>query len=116
MEASAVRELAKEDYSWEALRKASDNWLEPVIVRGMFADTAAVKTWPTSASGAEESEELSNGLASLSKFDVSVVQNSTVGKDHWINCGGVSRSLLLNICYMQDTLKMMITRSNSYAK
>lgn len=104
MEASAVRELAKEDYSWEALRKASDNWLEPVIVRGMFSDTAAVKTWPTSASGAEGSEELSNGLASLSKFDVSVVQNSTVGKDHWINCGGVGRSLLLTICYMRDNL------------
>jgi len=73
---SAVRELAKEDYSYEALRIASDNWMEPVIVRGLFSDVAAVNNWP-----------LPGGLNALDPFSVSVVQNSTRGKDHWINCG-----------------------------
>ena len=76
---TAVRELAKEDYSWEALREASENWREPVIVRGLFSDVAAVSKWPLAGS---------SGLAPLAGFNVSVVQNSTMGKDHWINCGG----------------------------
>lgn len=70
-----VRELALADYSWEALRAASDNFREPVVVRGLFADSAAVKTWGES------------GLAVLDSFNVTVVPNSTIGKDHFINCG-----------------------------
>jgi len=74
---SPVRELAKENYSWEALRIASDNFMEPVIVRGLFSGSAAVETWPEPGT-----------LDALKDFKVSVVQNSTRGKDHWINCGG----------------------------
>jgi hypothetical protein len=89
-----VRELAKEDYSWEALRDASDNWREPVIVRGMFSDTEAVAKWPASSVAASmagvtgNGVDIDGGLSSLAHFNVSVVQNSTMGKDHWINCGG----------------------------
>mmetsp|Transcript_10911 Transcript_10911/g.14189 ORF Transcript_10911/g.14189 Transcript_10911/m.14189 type:complete len:383 (-) Transcript_10911:251-1399(-) len=77
IEPTQVRELAKEDYSYENLRIASDNWMEPVIVRGLYADSPAVTDW-----------KKPGGLEPLSDFDVSVVQNSTRGKDHWINCGG----------------------------
>jgi hypothetical protein len=51
--------------------------MEPVVVRGLFADAPAVHKW-----------DQPGGLDSLSEFKVSVVQNSTRGKDHWINCGG----------------------------
>jgi hypothetical protein len=77
VEPTAVRELAKEDFSYENLRIASDDWMEPVIVRGLFSDSKAVNDW-----------KKPGGLDSLSDFKVSVVQNSTRGKDHWINCGG----------------------------
>lgn len=74
---SGVTELRKEDYSWERLRAASHGFTEPVIVRGLFSDAPAVRKWPQPG-----------GLDSLAEFQVSVVQNSTRGKDHWINCGG----------------------------
>jgi hypothetical protein len=56
-----VAELAKADYSWDALRVASANWQEPVIVRGLFSDTRAVHLWPQPG-----------GLASLANFEVSL--------------------------------------------
>jgi predicted ATPase len=57
--AAFANELAKEDYSWEALRIASQDWKEPVIVRGMFSDTRAVQQWPKPG-----------GLESLADFEV----------------------------------------------
>ena len=59
VDSTPVLELAKEDYSWEALRMASQDWKEPVVVRGMFSDTRAVQQWPKPG-----------GLESLADFEV----------------------------------------------
>jgi len=71
-EATPVTELAAANYSFEALGEASENWREPVVVRGLFdvGNSAAV-------------------FDALRGFDVSVVQNSSLGKDHDFNCGNV---------------------------
>ncbi|KAJ1410190.1 hypothetical protein B484DRAFT_455930 [Ochromonadaceae sp. CCMP2298] len=39
--------IAYADYSMEALRKATNNWRSPVIVRGMFSNTPATEKWAT---------------------------------------------------------------------
>lgn len=84
--AKAVIELRKEDYSYEALRKASHGFTEPVVVRGLFADAAAVK-WTDTAGLVE----------ALSGFNVSVTQNSTMGKDHWMCAARVRPSSALRL-------------------
>jgi Cupin-like domain len=40
-----VRELAAADYSFEALRRLSENFRVPVVVRGLFANVPAVELW-----------------------------------------------------------------------
>jgi hypothetical protein len=40
-----MTELRAEDYSWEALRIASENWNRPVVVRGLFKNTTGVQSW-----------------------------------------------------------------------
>ena len=78
VEPTSVTELALADYSYENLRIASKDWTEPVVVRQMFAQSPALnwvqdgKNW--------------NAMQSLKDFNVSVIQNATMGKDHDINC------------------------------
>lgn len=76
VEPTPVTEMALSEYSHENLRIVSKNWTEPVVVRKMFANSPALK-WA-------DNKDL---LSPLNKFNVSVVQNSTMGKDHHINCG-----------------------------
>jgi len=40
-----IPEIDAKDYSFEALRQATDNWKHPAVVRGLFSDTTAVKKW-----------------------------------------------------------------------
>jgi len=75
---SPVTELPLSEYSQENLRIASKDWMEPVVVRGMFAQSPALN-WVK--------DKDFSGLSALNKFNVSVIQNSTMGKDHDINCG-----------------------------
>lgn len=70
-----VAELSIEDYSYENLRIASDNWREPVIVRNWAKDTRAIQSWSP-----EYVRER------LGQYDVVVYQNATLGKDHELNC------------------------------
>jgi hypothetical protein len=37
--------IDKEDYSFERLRKASNNFLTPVLVKGLFKDTICIRKW-----------------------------------------------------------------------
>ena len=77
---SPVLELSALDYSYDNLRLASKEWTEPVVVRGMFKDSRALH-WSSDLFGP------GSPLSALSDFNVSVVQNSTLGKDHDFNCG-----------------------------
>jgi hypothetical protein len=76
-----VFSLSREQYSYEALRVASSDFTEPVVVRGLFSDVPAMQ-WANSSLPGNDAFE------ALAQFNVSVIQNSTLGKDHWINCGG----------------------------
>lgn len=77
VEPMPITELPLSEYSYDNLRIASKDWTEPVVVRQMFADSPA-RNWV-------KSKDFS-GMSSLNKFNVSVIQNSTMGKDHYINC------------------------------
>ena len=63
------------EYSYEKLRVMSDNFREPVVVRGFYKDSPALKKW--------NPDYVSNLLG---PYDVTVMQNSTLGKDHDLNC------------------------------
>ena len=61
--------LAK-DYSFESLRRATENFRYPAIVRGLFNDTRASRLWPTA-----------DYLPSkLGEFRIPAVRNALVGK------------------------------------
>lgn len=70
-----VTEMDAADYSYENLRIASDNFREPVVVRDWAKHTAALKTW-----------NLEHVRERQGPYDVVVYQNSTMGKDHELNC------------------------------
>lgn len=70
-----VAEMSAADYSYEKLRIMSDNFKEPVVVRGFYKDSPALRKW--------NPEYVSNLLG---PYDVTVMQNSTLGKDHDLNC------------------------------
>jgi len=40
-----IPEIAAEDYSYEELRKVTKNFRVPVVIRGIFSETTAVKKW-----------------------------------------------------------------------
>lgn len=40
-----IPEIAAADYSYEKLREVSQNFRVPVVIRGLFSETAAVKKW-----------------------------------------------------------------------
>ena len=40
-----IAEIEAKDYSFEALRQATDNWRHPAVVRGLFANTKGVEKW-----------------------------------------------------------------------
>jgi len=44
---SHVPIIQRKDYTYETLRAATNNFRSPAIVRGLFLDTPAVKTWAT---------------------------------------------------------------------
>jgi hypothetical protein len=64
-----IPEILAQDYSYEAIRKASDNFRHPVVVRGLFNNSRAVELWGTK-----------DYLPSVFKdFDIPIVRNATVG-------------------------------------
>ncbi|GMI34810.1 hypothetical protein TeGR_g591 [Tetraparma gracilis] len=69
------------DFEYENLRAASKGFTEPVVVRGMFSDSRLME-WAANLS----SPATTSFLPELLPYNVSVVQNSTLGKDHSINC------------------------------
>ncbi len=46
-ESAHVPIIEAKDYSFESLKRATDNWRHPAIVRGLFADAPAVTKWNT---------------------------------------------------------------------
>lgn len=72
--ARPVIEIMAKDYSFEAIRIASQDFQLPVIVRGLFKNSVAVKTWKTE-------ERL---IEFLGDFSIPVVRNAVVGtlQDH----------------------------------
>lgn len=45
--ATPVVEIQAKDYSYKALELLSQQWTQPVVVRGLFADAPALKKWST---------------------------------------------------------------------
>jgi hypothetical protein len=72
--ARAVVEIQAKDYSFDAIQTASRNFRLPVIVRGLFKDSTAVKEW-------KKEERL---IKFLGDFSIPVVRNAVVGtlQDH----------------------------------
>jgi hypothetical protein len=64
-----IPEILAEDYSYDALRSASDNFRHPVVIRGLFNGTRAVELWGT--------EEYLPSV--FENFDIPIVRNATVG-------------------------------------
>jgi len=62
-------EIQAADYSFEALRVLSQNWKQPVVVRGLFTTTTAIQKW-------NDSEYLINKV--FFSNDTSVIQNGTL--------------------------------------
>jgi hypothetical protein len=61
--------IQKEDYSFEVLKKASNNFREPVVVKGLFIDTPAINKWNNP-----------DYLPSIiGKIKLSVIPNATYG-------------------------------------
>ena len=102
--ATPVASIPSHNYSYQALKTASKDFTEPVVVRGLFKDTPAMHwaaglqeaaadrdalQWngTNEAGGTSTNEAGTTAFSLLDRFNVSVVQNSTLGKDHWINCG-----------------------------
>lgn len=46
-EPSRIPQISAEDYSWEVLRDATENFQRPALVKGLFLDTEAVRKWGT---------------------------------------------------------------------
>lgn len=64
-----IAEIQAKDYSFDALRLATDNWRHPAVVRGLFADTPAVTKWTQPGYLASK----------IGKFIIPVVQNAKYG-------------------------------------
>lgn len=62
--------IAAEDYTFEGMREATENWRYPAIVRGFFNGTPAQEKWVT----------LDYLPSRLGKFSVPVVKSALVGK------------------------------------
>ena len=67
--ATHVPEIAAEDYSFELLQEASNNFRSPVVVRGLFRESYAVAHWSTR-------DYLP---AKMEGFNIPVVQDGTLG-------------------------------------
>jgi len=65
-----IPELSASNYSYENLREITDNFKHPGIVRGLFADTVAVKKW---AKPGYLEQDLGN-------FTIPTVRRATYGK------------------------------------
>jgi len=61
--------IKKEDYTYELLKKASNNFLTPVLVKGLFSDTIGVRRW-------SELEYLSKKLENIT---LPVIPNAKLG-------------------------------------
>jgi hypothetical protein len=69
--------LQADEYSIEALEKASEGWTQPVIVRGMFANASALTKW------AEPTYLADTVFVNTS---VSVIHNGTISKHYEMVC------------------------------
>jgi hypothetical protein len=69
-----VHEIRAEDYSFDAIRVASRNFRLPVVVRGLFKNSTAVREWKTEK----------RLIEFLGGFSIPVVRNAVVGtlQDH----------------------------------
>eukprot|EP01038_Epipyxis_sp_PR26KG_P009011 gene9011-12153_t len=76
--ATPVTIIEASDYSFKALEVLSKGWTQPVLVRGLFKDAAALKDW-------------SNPNYLISKTfgnnSVSVIHNGTIAKHYDMVCG-----------------------------
>jgi len=75
---SSVMEIQAKDYSYHALKMLSQDWTQPVIVRGLFADSPALTNWrnPDYLIGKTFGSNLT-----------SVIHNGTIVKHYEMVCG-----------------------------
>ncbi len=64
-----IPEIDAKDYSFDALRLATDNWRHPAVVRGLFSNTVASKKWA----------EPGYLAGKIGDFVIPVVQNAAYG-------------------------------------
>jgi hypothetical protein len=77
--ATLMPEMRAEDYSFEALEVLSQNWRQPVVVRGLFRDTPAISLW-------QDPDYLIN--KAFFSNDTSVIQNGTIVNHYARICNG----------------------------
>jgi len=64
-----IAEVHAKDYTFDALRAATDNWRHPAVVRGLFKGTKALEKWTEPGYLAEK----------IGSFNIPVVQNAAYG-------------------------------------
>lgn len=65
-----IPEIAAEDYTYERMRRATENWRSPVVIRGFFKNSRALSAW-------QDVEYLASRLG---HFEVPTVNNATFGQ------------------------------------
>lgn len=81
--ATPVVEIQAKDYSYKALEMLSQHWTQPVIVRGMFADSPAMKKW------IDQDYLVTKTFGSNL---TSVIHNGTIVKHYEMVCGDDEQS------------------------
>jgi len=76
--ATLMAEIQAEDYSFEALEILSQNWRQPVVVRGLFKNSAACAKWA-------DADYLIN--QAFFSNDTSVIENGTIANHYARVCG-----------------------------
>jgi len=76
--ATPLVEIQAKDYSIKALEMLSRDWTQPVIVRGLFADSPALQKWV-------DADYLINNA--FGSYNTSVIHNGTIVKHYEMVCG-----------------------------
>jgi hypothetical protein len=76
LQPTPITELPLAEYSYERLEQLSEGFTRPVVVRGLFSNSSAVRLWKNCDYLAEQ----------IGHHEVNVVQNGSQAAYHWVMC------------------------------